>query len=371
MAISDAAAQRRSAGGDVIDLAAARAPEPTPDYILQAVRRAMNAGDTHQTAARGTAAFRLACAEKLERDNQLSVDPDAQVLATMGVKQGMALALHALVDPGREVLFENPAFVSYAPSIEMAAARPGALQLDPRAHHQFGDLAGAIGPDTAAIIINNPHNPTGTVRSEAELEAIAKVARDRDLWVISDEVYERVTWGGRKHHCIAALPGMAERTVTLMSLTKAYAMGGWRIGFATGPKEVVDLMTKLQGHAATCASSVAQAAAAVALARPPGESLQGLWRVWEDRCAELAESLDAIDGLSCRAPEGGFFVWLDIRETGQSSAAAAQMLLREFGVAVIPGDAFGSMGEGFLRVTAVKDDASLAHACERIRQAFA
>lgn len=370
VAIADRAARLRAEGVDVVDLSAARAPEPTPVPIVAAARRAMEAGETHQTPARGTPAFRRAVAEKLGRQNGLVVDPDREVLATLGVKEGILLALMATLEPGDRVLLEDPCFVSHGPAVRMAGGIPVPIPLDPDRHHGLGDGVESDFAGARAIIVCNPHNPTGAVRARGELDRLAALARAHDLWVLSDEVYERVTWGGRTHRCLAARDDVRDRTVTLMSTTKAYAMGGWRVGWATGVPWLIDAMAKLQAHAVTCVPSLAQAATIAALdpelVSDPSSELRRLWATWERRCLDCAGALARIPGVRCEPPEAGFFVWADIREIDRDDARVARALLDEQHVAVIPGSAFGAMGRGYLRITAVKNETDLRRGLERI-----
>lgn len=360
VAIADEARRLRSAGVDVVDLSAARAPEPTPPSIIEAARASLHHA-THQTPARGTEAFRRACALKLARDNDLRIDPDREVMATLGVKHGTLLALMATIDPGDVVLVEDPCFVSHAPLVELAGGIPRSIRLDPAAHWSWPRLTDAA----RAVIMCNPHNPTGVVRTDAELGHIARECHEHDLWVISDEVYERVLWGGRRHRCIATLDGMHERTITLMSTTKSFAMGGWRIGLAAAPPLVIDAMVKLHAHAVTCAPAFAQSAAMAAFGSI-SDDVAALWAAWEARCVSFAERLDALPRIRCPVPESGFVAWVDVRETGIDDRELAARLLADHHVAVIPGGSFGPGGAGYLRVCAVKDEATAAAAIERL-----
>lgn len=370
VAIADRAAELRGAGVDVVDLSAARAPEATPQPVLQAALDALRSGDTHQTPARGTLAFRQAVSTKLRRENGLAVDPEQQVLATLGVKEGLLLALQAGIEPGDTVLVEDPCFVSHGPLVQMAGGVPVPLRLEAKRHQGLPAHADDRFARARAIIVCNPHNPTGVARTRKELEHLAVLAAEHDLLVISDEVYERVVWGGRQHLCLASMSLAAARTVTLMSTTKAYAMGGWRIGWAVGPSGLIDVMSRLHAHQVTCAPSFAQAATVAALSEGVVPTLRQLWTGWEQRCTGLADRLAKLPGIRCEIPEAGFFVWADVREVDPDDKALAQRLLDEHRVAVIPGSAFGEGGRGFLRVNAVKDDATLERALDRIGRAL-
>ncbi len=371
--IADQAARMRQSGvDDIIDFSAGRAFEHSPDYIIQAAVSALHEGRTHQTMAMGTPEFRAACAEKLKRENGIDADPEKEIIATSGVKQGLTLALMATINPGDDVIIEDPCFVSYIPLILLCGGRPVSVPLRAGNHFRWSqkELESRVSHGTKAILFNSPHNPVGTVHTPDDLETIRNVAIKHDLYVITDEVYERVTWGGRRHACIAGLAGMRERTVTTMGLTKTFAMGGWRIGFALFPPELLPAMTKLQQHLLTCACSFVQAGAAAAYGEPPHPEVTDLWREWESRCEFMTAGLNAIPGLTCPMPEGGFYGWLNISETGFTSEQAAHKLLEEQHVAVVPGSAFGSSGEGYLRITCVKSRSDLEEGLNRIRNAL-
>lgn len=368
--IADLAAEMRRAGEPVIDLSAGRAAESTDDAICEAARAALAEGDTHQTPARGTPDYLASCAEKLARMNGLVCDPQRELIATAGCKHGLLLTLLATLDPGDEVLLENPGFVSYAPTITLCGGTPVAVALRPEAGgYRWSEAAleAAISPRTRAILFCSPHNPTGTVHTESDLATIAGVAQRHDLLVIADEIYEAVTWDGRKHLPIATLDEMSSRTVGLMGLTKSYSMGGWRVGYAYGPEPVIGAMVKQQQHLMTCVSSIAQRAAAAALGAQITDSMERLWRDWEDRCAFVASELDADERLGAVKPQGGFYVWTDIRRTGLESAAFAESLLAQQSVTVVPGSSFGPAGEGFVRITAVKSWPDLKESVSRIK----
>lgn len=369
--IADLASELRRQGLQIVDLSAGRAAEGSPDFVNQAGVAALIGGDTHQTPARGTPAYRAACAAKLHRDNGIEADPEKRIIATFGCKNGLTLALLGTVGPGDEVIIEDPGFVSYRATIGFCGATPVPVPLREEGGWRWSrdDLEAAVTDRTRAILFCSPHNPTGTVHTAEDLEMIASVARGHDLLVISDEIYERTTWQGRKHRCIATLPGMEERTITLMGLTKAFSMGGWRIGFAYAPDDIIQAMVVLQAHLATCAGSFTQAAAAVAFASDPAH-VEDLWRTWERRCTRAATELDRLPGVSCAVPQGGFYAWADVRSVGKTSIEIAEDLLREYHVAVVPGSAFGANGEGFIRVTSVKSDADLDRALERFALYF-
>ena len=370
--IADEATRLRQKQVDIIDFSAGRAFEKTPDYIIQAAATALQQGQTHQTMAAGTPEFRAACVEKLSRDNDIQADPDKEIIATSGVKQGLTLALMATINPGDEVIVEDPCFVSYVALILLCGGKavPVPLKSENNFRWTAEDLEEHISGRTKAILFNSPHNPTGTVHLLEDLENIRQIALKHDLFVITDEVYERVTWAGRRHICIATLPEMRARTLTIMGLTKTFTMGGWRIGFAFVPPNIMPALLKLQQHLLTCACSFVQAGAAMAFHEPPPTEVLDLWHEWEKRCEYMTSGLDAISGLKCPMPEGGFYGWVDISGTGYTSDQLANKLLKEHHVAVVPGSAFGASAERYIRITCVKSTNELEEGLKRIRQAL-
>lgn len=370
IAIADLAATLRREGASVVDFSAGRAAEATATVICAAAQQALAAGDTHQTEARGRPTYLEACAEKLRRENGLELDASKHIIATLGCKNGLLLSAMACLSPGDEVLIEDPCFVSYGPEITVAGGVPVRVPLRPGNNNRWSreDLEAAITPKTRAILFCSPHNPVGAVHTAEDLQAIADVAQKHNLVVIADEIYESVTWGGRKHLPIAALSGMAERTIGLMGLTKSYSMGGWRIGYAYSAEPIIAAMTKVQQHCMTCASSFAQEGATAALSPEVTRSMRDLWADWERRCVFVTSSLNAVDGLSVEMPEGAFYAWVDISQTGLASQEFAERLLTEKQVAAVPGGAFGHTTDHFVRVTCVRSWYELKEGTARIAE---
>lgn len=371
--IADTVTRLRQRGMAVLDFSAGRPAEHTPAYIAEAAANRLVAGDTHQTMAQGRLEFREACAAKLRRENSIDADPETEVVATLGVKHGMLMALLATIDPGDEVIIECPCFVSYAAVIEACGGTVRRVPLAPEHGYRWTreQLEAGVGPRTRVILLCSPHNPLGIVHSREDLAVIADIACRRSLLVIADETYERLVWSGRSHVSIATLPNMAARTVTLMGLTKAFAMGGWRVGFAYAPPPLVAAMVTLQQHFNTCVSSIAQTGATIALRDEPPAVVRELWNDWERRCHWAALELNKIPGLECGPPEGGFYAWIDARSLNMNSEQLAERLLDEHHVALVPGDAFGPSGRGFLRMTCVRGWDELREGLVVLRRAFA
>lgn len=368
--IADIATALRENGEQVFDFSAARAFEPTPAYIIDEAVRAMRAGDTHQTMAKGTSEYRSAIAAKLKRENGIIADPEKEIIATMGVKQGLTISFLTLINPGDEVIVEDPCFPSYKQLIHYLGGIPKAVPL--RAENRFRwdkeELEHSISPKTKAILLNSPQNPTGVVHSQQDLQMIADVAIKHNLYLLSDEVYERIPWEGRKHINICKLDGMKERTVTLTSLTKSYSMGGWRIGYVYGPEKIISSLYKLQQHLITSCNSFVQAAAALAFVEPPREEVLAYWKQWEEKTRYVSTELDAINGVVCPMPEGAFFVWADISALGIPSKEFVERLLKEEKVALVHGSSFGNNGEGYFRMTCSKTQDDNVEGLKRIRR---
>ena len=356
VAIADLAARIRREGREVIDFSAGRAAEHSPRVVCDAAIEAMQEGKTHQVEARGLPEYLGACADKLRRVNGLDLDPASNVIATLGCKQGLVLSLLSVIDAGDEVIVEDPCFVSYAPTITLFGGVPVAVPTDPARRFCWSEerLDAAVTEKTKAILFCSPHNPAGTVHRAEDLQAITNVAIRHELTVIADEIYEAVTWGGRKHLPIYSMPDMSSRTIGLMGMTKTYSMGGWRIGYAYAAPDYIEAMTKVQQHLMTCASSFGQHGAAKALQADVIESMGPLWKEWETRCEYVTGELDAHENLSVSMPEGGFYAWVNIERTRLPSKEFCTRLIREKQVAAVPGGSFGPASDHYVRFTCVR-----------------
>ena len=370
VALADQASDLRRRGQRVIDLSAGRAPEATLPTICDAAFEAMRDGHTHQTPARGTAEFLCSVANKFARENGLVISPDEHVIATQGCKQGLMLALLSVLEPGDEVLVEDPCFVSHGPEVELCggSAVPFPLHSQTGFRWDIANLRRALTNRTRAILICNPHNPTGRVASKEDMQLLAEFALEHNLFVISDEIYERVTWGERRHISVASIECLFDRSVALMGMTKSFSMGGWRIGFAIAGESTIHAMTQAQQHLSTCASSIAQAAVVRALEPDVTLQMAELWAEWEERCHWMVAQLANVPLIRAKMPEGGFYIWLDVSNTGASSAEFCKLLTENWSVIAVPGCAFGQQGEGFVRITAVKSLDELAAGARAIQE---
>ncbi len=369
LAVSDRARQLKSQGIDVIDLGGGDPDFITPEHIRAAATEAMNAGDTHYVASAGIPSLRKAIADKLHSDNGIEVDPNGGVIVTPGGKQALFEATLAFVEAGVGVMIPEPAWVSYGPMVELAGGTVVPVPLDPDDNWRLTaeTLSAAWTRGSRILLINSPNNPTGRVLDDSELDAVAAFAQEHDLLVFSDEMYEKILYDGQRHTSIATLPGMAERTLVFNGLSKAYAMTGWRLGYVAGPRPYLEQIEKVHSHSVTCATSFVQKAGVVALTGPQ-EFIGQMVSAWDRRRRNLAERLNAVNGITCPLVEGAFYAFADIRGTGMTSTQAAELFLQEAHVAVTPGVAFGAAGEGHVRLSFATSDELLEAAADRIGQ---
>ena len=366
LAVSEKARQLKAQGLDIIDLGGGDPDFITPAHIRQAAIAAMEAGETHYVAANGTPALKKALAAKLKQDNGLAYEP-TEIIVTPGGKQALFEATLALVEPGVDVLVLEPAWVSYQPMVEMAGGNVVHVGLDPDDNFRVTRevLEAHVTPASRVLFMNSPCNPTGRVLDKDEHDAIAGFARDHDLIVFTDEMYEKIIYDGHIHHSLAAWDGLWERTLTFNGFSKAYAMTGWRVGYVAGPKPFIDEIAKVHSHSVTHATSFAMAGAVAAI-EGPQESINEMVRAWDRRRLAVADGLNAIKGITWTPAEGAFYAFPDIRGTGMDSVTFASRCLEEAQVALVPGTAFGSAGEGFVRLSFATSDELLAKTVDRI-----
>ena len=334
---------------DVISLGIGEPDFATPWHIREAAIFALERGRTGYTSNLGLPRLRRSISDYIQKHFGIRYEPLSEILVSVGVSEAIDLALRALLNQGDEVIYHEPCYVSYAPSIVMAGGVPRAVTT--RADEGFvlhaEDLEKAITPRSRVLMLNFPTNPTGAAMDPEELEKIAAVCIKHNLVVLTDEIYCELTYEGRPHHSIATLPGMRERTVLLHGLSKAFAMTGWRIGFACAPSELIEAMMKIHQYSILCAPIMGQDAAIEALDRGE-QSVNGMRREYERRRNFIVSSIRDM-GLECPSPRGAFYVFPKITSTGLSSRDFSMRLLNEKKVAVVPGPAFGSGGEGHVR----------------------
>ena len=350
---------------DVISLGIGEPDFVTPWHIREASIYALEHGHTSYTSNLGLLSLREEICKYVKTNYNIPYNPVAECIITVGVSEGLDLLLRAIINPGDEVIYHEPCYVSYAPGIQMAHGVPVVVPtyekndfaLDPE------DLRRAVTPKTKAIMLNFPCNPTGATMPLQKLEKVAEIAIEYDLLVITDEIYSELTYEGT-HISIASLPGMRERTIFLHGFSKAYAMTGYRIAYACGPEEIIDAMMKIHQYSMLCAPINGQEAALEAIKNGKSEMTQ-MKNEYRERRNVITRRLNAM-GLTCFKPVGAFYVFPNITSSGLNSTEFATKLLQEQNVAVVPGTAFGECGEGFVRCAYAASIDNIIEAMNRI-----
>ena len=364
MKIADIAAKLRSEGQDIISFSLGEPDFETPENIKRAAKTALDRGETHYTQGSGIPELREAIAEKLKNDNNLDVSP-AEVLVTPGAKQAVFEAICTLIDEGDEVLLLDPAWVSYSAIVKFAGGKPVMVPVSEQDGYVPVDLQSHMTRDTKLLILNSPCNPTGAVYGKNAIKAAAETAEDHGVFVLSDEVYEKIIYGA-KHHSIGNL--IPDRTITINGFSKAYAMTGWRLGYATAPAPILQGMLKIQQHSVSNATSFAQRAGV--------EALRGDQGAVRAMVAEFRKRRDLmIDGLrkmeiECALPRGAFYAFAKVSQFG-NSVEVTEKLLRDALVAVTPGSAFGPNGEGYVRLSYATSRQNIEDGIDRIEASLA
>jgi aspartate aminotransferase len=343
-----------------------------PDFhpsaaVVDAMRAAVAAGRDRYVSTRGIPPLREAIAEYLKRTRKLDVATE-EVLVAPGCKMALALAMMALIEPGDEVLYPDPSFPIY-PSFTRGLgtkAVPYALLEKNQFQPDIAEIAEKITPKTKVLIFNSPNNPTGTVFSDAVLAQISELAKKHDLWVIADEIYARILFNG-EYSSIWAIAGMADRTVIIDGFSKSFAMTGWRLGYAVARKNVIDAMDMLVLNTFTCTAEFTQVAAIEAL-RDDAQAVPAMVEEYRKRRDIFVKKLNTIPGFRCQPPDGAFYAWVNIEETGMPAEAVQKLLLEEVGVAGIAGAAFGAEGKNYLRFSLVSATNLLEEALDRIQR---
>lgn len=351
---------------DVISLGVGEPDFVTPWHIREAAIFALEKGHTRYTSNLGLPALRRAIAGYVGSFFGVGYEPLTEVLVTVGVSEAIDLALRALLEPGDEVVYHEPCYVSYAPTVALAHAT--AVPVRTRKRDGFAlkpeELEAAITPRTRVLMLNFPTNPTGALTGEADLAAIAALCCRHDLMVLTDEIYSELRYDDRRHVSIASLPGMRERTVLLHGFSKAFAMTGFRLGYACAPQPLIEAMMKVHQYTMLCAATPNQMAAIEALENGAA-AVATMRESYRARRDFMVRRLNEI-GLDCHLPGGAFYVFPDVRKFGLTSRQFARRLLEEEAVAAVPGDAFGASGEGFLRCCYATAFEELKTAMDRI-----
>ena len=351
----------------VISLGVGEPDFETPYHIREAGIQALQSGKTFYTSNSGLESMRKEISNYVKRKTGVDYDPKTEILVTVGGSEAIDAALRSIIDPGDEIIYIEPSFVSYLPCIVMADGVPVPVELS--ADNGFRltaqQLEAAVTDKTKALFISYPNNPTGAVMEKEDLEAIARVVEKHDLLVISDEIYSELTYDG-EHTSIASLPGMRDRTILINGFSKSYAMTGWRLGYAMGNEEIIGQMRKIHQYGIMCAPTISQYAAVEAL-RNGDDDVREMRDSYNQRRRFLYHELERM-GLPCFKPKGAFYMFPDIREFGMTSEEFAMDLLKEEKVAVVPGSAFGNCGEGYIRISYAYSVAELKEALGRIER---
>ncbi len=350
---------------DVVSLGVGEPDFDTPWHIRDEGIYSLEKGRTFYTSNSGLRELRVEICKYLKRRCHVEYNPDKETLITVGGSEAIDLAMRVMLNPGDEVLIPQPSFVSYLPCAVLADGVPKIIEL--KAENEFRltkeDLLEAITDKTKLLVLPFPNNPTGAVMRREDLEAIAEVIIEKDIFVLSDEIYSELTYDV-EHVSIASLPGMKERTITMNGFSKAYAMTGWRLGYACGPQEIIHQMTKIHQFAIMCAPTNSQYAAVEALRNGDADVLE-MRNAYNGRRRYLMHAFKEM-GLPCFEPFGAFYVFPCIKEFGMTSEEFAEKLLAEERVAVVPGSAFGACGEGYLRISYAYSLEDLKIALERL-----
>lgn len=367
--VNEKALAMERAGEKVLHFEIGRPDFDTPEYIKKAADQAIEEGKVHYTSNFGLMELRQAIAEKLKRENHVDYKA-TEVLVTVGLSEAVFAVLAALLDEGDELLVPDPVWLNYinVPNLLGAKAVTYSLKEENGYQMDLDEVRSKITPKTRGIVIVTPNNPTGGVLEEDVLKELAEIAKANDLMVIADEIYERLVYDGAKHVSIASLPGMKERTFTMNGMSKAYAMDGWRLGYVAAPEEYITVMNKFHQHNTTCAPNFVQVAGIAALTQEKDE-VQKMVAEYQRRRDYAVQAINAIDGISCLCPKGAFYIFINCKQLGKTSAELSQYFLEQAKIALVPGDVFGPGGEGYLRMSFAASYESIVEGCERLKAA--
>jgi aminotransferase len=342
-----------------------------PVHALDGGWQAVGQGRTHYAPTNGVAELREALAQKAYRDYGLNYDPSCEILITVGGIQAIFIALMGLLNQGDEVLIPDPGFVAYEPGVLLAGGVPVHVPLFEENDFKpsIDDVTSLVTDKSRVMILNYPNNPTGSVLSYDKAAALSKIAVERDLIVISDEVYERIVYDGAKHYCLATFPGMRERTLVVNSFSKTYAMTGLRVGYVYGPKDLVSPLWLVHQYAVACVDTFSQYVALAAL-KGSQTCVEEMVKEFDRRRHLVHERLNEIGVFKCQFPQGAFYAFPNIRGSGLSSEQLAELLVKDANVLTVPGSSFGAHGEGYLRLSYAAAYEDLEEALNRMERAL-
>ena len=354
---------------DVISLSVGEPDFHTPWHIREAGIESLEKGRTSYTPNRGFLKLRAEISNFIERHYHVKYDPQDEVLVTVGGSEAIDLCVRTLVEPGDEVLIPEPSFVCYVPITEMAGGVPVIIETKPENGFRLTaqELEEKITDKTKLLILPYPNNPTGAVMRRADLEAVAQVVERHNLLVLSDEIYAALTYGSEPHTAFSAIPGMQERTILVNGFSKSHAMTGWRLGYMAGPRNILSRLPKLQENMPSCLPEFVQYAGIEAL-KNGDEDIAMMNRQYAERRKLVLERINGIKGLSCTPPNGAFYAFVNIKETGMTSVEFCEKLLEKEGVVTAPGSAFGEQGEGYVRLSYATSMEQINRGMDRIQR---
>ena len=358
-------------GENVIHFEIGRPDFDTPEYIKKAAYESLAAGNVFYTSNFGTMELRQAIADKLARENGLDYKA-TNIVVTAGLSEAVFAVLATILEEGDELLVPDPVWINYMNVPAFLNAVPVAYELKEENGYQLDldEIRSKVSDKTRAIVIVTPNNPTGGVLEQGVLEELAALAQEKDLLVISDEVYERLIYDGAKHVSIASLPGMKDRTFTMNGMSKAYSMTGWRLGYVAAPDDYVAAINKFHQHNTTCANSFVQAASVAAL-NEEGEEVNDMVKEYQRRRDYAVKAINEIDGLSCLCPKGAFYIFINCSKVGMSCEKFADYLLENAKIALVPGSVFGPGGDGYIRMSFANSYENIVEGCRRMAEAVA
>ena len=367
--IADKIRKMKREGIDIIELQTGEPDFATPQHIIEEAYNAMKDGYTHYTSSRGIPDLRAAISEKLRKDNNMDVNPEKEIVVTPGAVHSIFSAILATINPGDEVIIPDPCWIVYPACVEIAGGKLIKIPVNGENNFELNmaSIEKVITPRTKMLILNYPCNPTGGTLTIDNLKHIADIAKEHDLLVLSDEIYEKILYDGLKHTSIGSLEGMKERTITVNGFSKTYAMTGWRIGYTCASTEIIDQMLKIQQYSVTCASAFVQKAAIAAL-NGPQEPINNMIKEYNQRRQLIVKRLNNIEKISCRKPTGTFYVFVDISKLGMSSIEFANLLLDKAMVGAVPGSAYGESGEGYVRLSFANTIENIGVAMDRMEK---
>jgi aspartate aminotransferase len=367
LAVAKQAQALRKSGMDVVDFGPGEPDFDTPIHIREAAIAALQDGFTHYTPSRGIPELLTAISVRLAVDNGLTYDPATEIVVTPGAKQALLEAVMTAVESGDEVIIFDPGWVSYDAIVQLAGGTPVHVDLNADFSLNLERLEAALTPRTRAMVVGSPGNPTGYMLTSAELQSVADICIQRDLLLISDEIYDRISYGATPQSP-AGLPEMRERTVTINGFSKAYAMTGWRLGYAAAPASLMTEMLKVQEHSVTTPTSFAQVGGVAALTGPQ-EPIADMVKEFSRRREIVVDGLNRLPGVQCLPPDGAFYVFPDVSDTGMSGTELAQQCLQR-GVAITPGVAFGDAWDTHVRLSFATSEERIRAGLERMAQAL-